>query len=796
MQFSDEQRRLLGVGSILSICVAILAIQIRSVLTDSWAGEPLLSASLEVAFPALLTLVVAGAAIWFLFAEWPANRVIHIARWTFVAVVVAVALESWVLGVHVFLQDQTASYVTVTNTVLLGLVAGGGVGVYSARQREGQRELTQSEQRYRSLTEDVLDSSDVGLFILDSDLDVVWVNEATERYFDLERESVIGRDARTLVDEHLKHQFERPERFAEQVTAAYDDNTGEEQFECHVVGDGDEGRWLEHSSHPIESGLYRGGRIEHYTDITERKRTNDRLEAREQTLRRLHDVLLDRSTPLEDRIDELLDLGLEMLDVEHAVFAQVSDGEVFVQSVRTEIPVDVQEGYAISIDGTYAKRVVESNELRYATHVSKEWPEFTESRSYQEYGLEYYVGVPVRVEDDLDGVLAFGDPEPREETAEWELALLDIMANSLAHELEHRRNERRREQELQETREQFESLVEDVEDYAIFRLSPDGHVESWNRGAEDIKGYSEAEIIGEHVRSFHTEEDREADRPGTLLRRAAEKGRAIDEGWRVRKDGSRFWANVVITALEDDDGELRGFLKVTRDITERREREQQIEHERERLEFMNRIIRHNLLNGMNVVDARARLLEGHVDEEMATHLGTIQTRIADMIDLIETMRAFMRAIVEGKEHDPEPMALDTVLDAEMEKAADAYDHARFEWESFPSVEVLADDLLPEVFENLLTNAVQHNDKETPAVEVRTEVTPETVAVEVRDNGPGIDEELRDAVFEKGRKGFDSPGTGFGLYLVREIIDSYGGRVEAENGPDGGAVFTVYMPRVD
>ncbi|WP_435320153.1 sensor histidine kinase [Haloarchaeobius sp. TZWSO28] len=211
---------------------------------------------------------------------------------------------------------------------------------------------------------------------------------------------------------------------------------------------------------------------------------------------------------------------------------------------------------------------------------------------------------------------------------------------------------------------------------------------------------------------------------------------------------------------------------------------------------MNRIIRHNLLNGMNVVDARARLLEGHVDEEMATHLGTIQARIADMIDLIETMRAFMRAIVEGKEHDPEPMALDTVLDAEMEKAADAYDHARFEWESFPSVEVLADDLLPEVFENLLTNAVQHNDKETPAVEVRTEVTAETVAVEVRDNGPGIDEELRDAVFEKGRKGFDSPGTGFGLYLVREIIDSYGGRVEAENAPDGGAVFTVYMPRVN
>ncbi|WP_439028253.1 PAS domain S-box protein [Haloarchaeobius sp. DT45] len=795
MQFSDEQRRLLGVGSIVGIGVVVLAVQFQSIVADVGTGGKLLPATLEVVFPGLVTLSVIVAAAWLWVDGWPADRVVHIARWTIVAVVVSVALESWVLGVHVFVQGEAASYVTVTNTVLLGLVAGSGIGVYSARQREGQRELAESEQRYRSLTEDVLDSSDVGLFILDSNFDVVWVNEATERYFGIDRDEIIGRDKRSLVSEEFKHRFERPDRFEERVTATYDDNTSEEQFECHVVA-ADEDRWLDHSSQPIESGLYQGGRIEHYTDITERKQTNDRLEARERTLRRLHDVLLDRSTPIEDRVDDLLDLGLEMLDVEHAAFTQVSDDEVLVESIQTERPVDVQEGYAIAIDGTYAERVVENDELRYATHVSKEWPEFTESRSYKQFGLEYYVGVPVRVENELHGVLAFGDREPRDETAEWEFALLDIMANSLAHELEHRRHERRREQELQETREQFESLVKGVEDYAIFKLSADGRIESWNRGAESIKGYTESEILGEHIRSFYTDEDREAGRPAMLLRRAAEEGRAVDEGWRVRKDGSRFWANVVITALNDDDGELRGFLKVTRDMTERREREQQVEHERERLEFMNRIIRHNLLNGMNVVDARAGMLEGHVDEEMATHLDTVQTRIADMIDLIETMRAFMRAIVEGKEHEPEPTDLAAVLESEVEKAADAYDDARFEWREFPQVTVLADDLLSEVFENLLTNAVQHNDASSPVVEIRTEVDPETVAVEVRDNGPGIDEQLRDAVFEKGRKGFDSPGTGFGLYLVREILNSYGGRVEAENAPGGGAVFTVYLPRID
>ncbi|WP_267641609.1 PAS domain S-box protein [Haloarchaeobius amylolyticus] len=796
MQFSDEQRRLVGVASIVSICVVVLAAQLQSVVVTVTAGGNPFTAALEVGPTGLLTIGVIAAAFWFWVDDWPADRVVHIARWTVVAVVIAVALESWVIGVHVFLQDQTASYVTVTNTVLLGLVAGGAAGLYSARQREGQRELTMSEQRYRSLTEDVLDSSDVGLFILDAEFDVVWINEATEQYFDLDRDEVIGCDARTLVEERLKHRFAQPDRFAGQVTAGYDDNTGEAEFECRVA-DGDEDRWLAHFSQPIESGLYRGGRIEHYTDITERKRTNDRLEARERTLRRLHDVLLDRSTPLDDRIDDLLDIGREMLDVEHAVFTQVAGDEMLVEAVQSELGSDVQAGYAVALDGTYAERIVEQDELQYASNVSEEWPGFTDSWSYEELGLEYYVGVPVRVDDDLHGVLAFGDPSPREETAGWQLALLDIMANSLAHELEHRLHDRRREQQLQETREEFESLVEDVEDYAIFRLSPEGHVESWNRGAEDIKGYTEEEILGEHVRSFHTTEDRAAGRPETLLNRAAEEGRAVDEGWRVRKDGSRFWANVVVTALRDDeDDDVRGFLKVTRDMTERREREQKVEHERERLEFMNRIIRHNLLNGMNVVEARAGMLEGHVDDQMAGHLDTIQTRIRDMIDLIETMRAFMRAIVEGKEHDPEPTDLAPILESEVAKAVDAYDHARVEAEDFPDVAVLADDLLPEVFENLLTNAVQHNDRETPVVEVRTEVTDERVSVVVSDNGPGIDEELRDAVFEKGRKGFDSPGTGFGLYLVREIVDSYGGRVDAENGPDGGAVFTVHLPRVD
>ncbi|WP_246999702.1 sensor histidine kinase [Halosolutus gelatinilyticus] len=131
---------------------------------------------------------------------------------------------------------------------------------------------------------------------------------------------------------------------------------------------------------------------------------------------------------------------------------------------------------------------------------------------------------------------------------------------------------------------QFSAFVSAVQDYAIFRLDPDGTIASWNDGAERIKGYAEEEIVGEHFSTFYTEEDRAEDVPERNLKKAAVEGTVKDDGWRVQEDGSRFWANVTITAIRDDNGELQGFTKVTRDMTERREYERQLETQAERLE--------------------------------------------------------------------------------------------------------------------------------------------------------------------------------------------------------------------
>jgi len=164
-------------------------------------------------------------------------------------------------------------------------------------RKQAEERLRESEERFRSLTNDVLDSSAVGIFILDADFKVAWINRALERYFGLSRQHIIGKDKRTLIRENIKGIFEDGEGFAEKVFSTYDNNTYIENFECHVLASqGREERWLEHWSQPIRSGLYAGGRIEHYTDITARKRMEEALAESEEKYRTLAEAATEGIT--------------------------------------------------------------------------------------------------------------------------------------------------------------------------------------------------------------------------------------------------------------------------------------------------------------------------------------------------------------------------------------------------------------------------------------------------------------------------------------------------------------------
>ncbi len=248
-----------------------------------------------------------------------------------------------------------------------------GTLVDITKRRKAEEALKESEERHRSLMNDVMESSDMGIFILDADFKVVWINKATERFFGLRREEVIGKDKRGLVKERMKHIFDNPRRFADKVLAAYEDNTYIESFECHVLpGPGREERWLEHWSQPIRTGFYAGGRIEHYYDATNRRKAQEALQESEE---RYHDLVenigdLIQSVAPDGRIlyanrawRETLGYGedeigtLSLFDVIHPD-SQANCAEVF-QRVLSGERVDRIEAELITKDGR--KVIVEGN---------------------------------------------------------------------------------------------------------------------------------------------------------------------------------------------------------------------------------------------------------------------------------------------------------------------------------------------------------------------------------------------------------------------------------------------------
>lgn len=236
------------------------------------------------------------------------------------------------------------------------------------------------------------------------------------------------------------------------------------------------------------------------------------------------------------------------------------------------------------------------------------------------------------------------------------------------------------------------------------------------------------------------------------------------------------------------------------------------EHERERLEFVNRVVRHNVLNGLNLLNARAERLEAVAEEpEAAEHLDVIRNRVEEMTDVVDTVQTFIDAVADGSGHGAEPVPVRSPLVEQVEQAQEHYD-ATFEVHDLPDPElrVEANELLSEVFANVLSNAVEHNDAAEPAVEVWTTESgdaavgaagggaghPRTLTVHVADNGPGIREETQRAMQSRSDANLDDPGHGFGFFLVREMVESYGGEVHIRENEPTGAIVELSLPVVE
>ncbi|WP_457097079.1 hybrid sensor histidine kinase/response regulator [Lysobacter sp. P5_B9] len=364
----------------------------------------------------------------------------------------------------------------------------------------------------------------------------------------------------------------------------------------------------------------------------------------------------------------------------------------------------------------------------------------------------------------------------------------------------------RREQEerLRRSEERFRLLVDGVRDYAIFMLDTTGHISSWNPGAQEIKGYTADEIIGRHFSTFYTEEALARGWPARELEIALAEGRVEDEGWRVRKDGTRFWASVVITALHDSEGRHVGFAKITRDLTAHR-RVRALEDEGHRLTTFLAMLGHELRNPLAPITNAVALMRAEpiASESLRYCRDVIGRQVAQMTRLVDDLLDVSR-ITSGKVRinpqvlDLRPVMAEAVETVETEARQRA--HAlQVEMTEAPAWVVGDRARLVQVLSNLLNNAV----KFTPPggnIHARLRIAGDHVEVVVRDNGPGIAPEKLVDIFNpfvqiEQDAGHSQGGLGLGLSLVQQLVALHGGAVSASSSgqPGEGAEFLIRLP---
>ncbi len=379
------------------------------------------------------------------------------------------------------------------------------------------------------------------------------------------------------------------------------------------------------------------------------------------------------------------------------------------------------------------------------------------------------------------------------------------------------------EETLRRSEERFHRVIDAITDYAIFMLDVSGNVETWNSGAKALKGYEESEIDGRNFSAFYTPEDRAAGMPEKVLETVRREGRFEDERWRVRKDGTRFWAHVVITALRDANGTITGFAKVTKDLTDRRAAEQ-VERElvraqaersaaeavARRAEEANRIkdeflatVSHELRTPLNAIVGWAALLrQQKLEPTTARAVEVIDRNAKAQVKIVEDILDMSR-IVNGKLRiDPRPTDIVAVARDTVEVVRPSAEAKQLVLMlEYPDDVVLlsADpDRVQQVLWNLLSNAVKFTEpKGSVLVKIVRHGT--NVHLSVTDTGRGIEPEFLPYVFDRFKQADSSTtrrfgGLGLGLSLVKHIVELHGGSVRAQSaGPGTGATFTVVLP---
>jgi PAS domain S-box-containing protein len=339
--------------------------------------------------------------------------------------------------------------------------------------------------------------------------------------------------------------------------------------------------------------------------------------------------------------------------------------------------------------------------------------------------------------------------------------------------------------DLREQKRRLQTVTDNVP-IVLFAVDSNGRfIFSRGRGLQTL-GMDPDEVVGQSISDVYPD----------VSEIQTDINRALDgEEFRTvtKIDGQVF--EVWYQPIESGRG-IEKVVGVARDITERYEKEQQLEEQTSQLEVLNRMVRHDIRNDLMVLLAWAREAESQLDEDKRQPLERVIDAAEHIRELTETAQDYMELITGAENVATRPMDLPSVVIDEVERRRSMFDAADFVIEGpIPTTSVKANEMLATVFRNLLNNAVQHNDTDNPTVTVSVERQPDTVSVTIADNGPGVPDREKADIFGKGDRSLDSEGTGIGLYLVHTLVKEFGGDVWVEDNDPRGARFVVELPRL-
>ena len=623
-------------------------------------------------------------------------------------------------------------------------------------------DLNESEDgraRYRSL----LEASPDAMVVVSPNGEIVLLNAQAEKQFAYRRDELLGKDVKSII----------PEGFAERLIA--DGTRTAAEALAQQIGTGIElnGRRKDGSQFPIEIMLSPLESAEGtlvtaaIRDVTEHKNAEKHLAQMEARYRGLLEAAPDAMVVVNQNGEIVL------LNVQAEKQFGYRRDELLGRKVKSIIP----EGFAERLIADGTRTAAEALAQQIGTGI--------ELSGRRKDGSEFPIEIMLSPLESAEGTLV---------TA----AIRDI-------------TERKRiEDALRDSEERFRLMASGIKDYANVMLDPEGFIVSWNEGGERLKGYRAEEIVGQHFSRFYSAEDIRKGLPAMELKQAKETGRFEGEGWRVRKDGSRFLANIVITAFRDEKGQLRGFGKITRDITERRRAEEHLTKTMEDLKRSNEelgqfayVASHDLQEPLRMVASYTQLLaqryKGRLDSDADEFIAFAVDGCNRMQGLIQDLLSYSRA---GANAEPlREISCEGAFEKTLRNLRPTIQDsgAMVTHDSLPTI-MTDETQLIQVLQNLIANAIKYHGAEPPLIHVSaTRNSGNEWVFSVRDNGMGMEPQYFERIFIlfqrlHGQKEF--AGTGIGLAMCKKIVDRLGGRIWVESQPTKGSTFYFALPAGD